>query len=168
MPEVLQVIVLLAVGYILLLLEVFVPGGVLGILGGVAILYGCYLAFGMSTAWGMTAVAGSVVVALVSVRLFLRSRMGKGLVLEERESEGWKAPDERLAELVGQAGRTLTPLRPTGLAEIDDRRIDVVADSEFIGVGVAVRVSEVEGRRVVVEPTESSESSVGDQPAKSC
>ncbi len=162
MSEVLQVIVLLAVGYILLLLEVFVPGGVLGVLGGAAILYGCYLAFGMSTAWGATAVAGSVVVAFLTVRLFMRSRVGKGLVLEQRESEGWKAPDESLAELVGKEGRTLTPLRPTGMAEIDDRRIDVVADSEFIGVDVGIRVSEVEGRRVVVEPAESP---AGDLPA---
>jgi len=164
MPDVLKVIVLLAVGYLLLLLEVFVPGGILGVLGGVAILYGCYLAFGLSTAWGVTAIVGSVVVALVGVRLFLRSRMGKGLVLEERESEGWKAPDERLAELVGREGRTLTPLRPAGMAEIDDRRIDVVTDSEFIGVGVTVRVSGVEGSRVVVEQVETPAS---DLPAQS-
>ena len=50
-----------------------------------------------------------------------------------------------------RTGRTLTPLRPAGLVEIDGRRIDVVADSEFLDAGVEVRVCEVEGNRVVVE-----------------
>ena len=63
----------------------------------------------------------------------------------------WKAAEAGLEDLVDRQGITLTPLRPAGLVEIDDRRIDVVADSELIAAGVRVRVCEVEGNRVVVE-----------------
>ena len=76
MPEGLLAIVgLLALGYILLFLEVFVPGGVLGVLGALAMVYACYLAFGLSAAWGVAAVGLSLVVAAVAVRLVVRSRI---------------------------------------------------------------------------------------------
>ncbi len=159
MPEgMFAIIVLLCLGYFLLLLEVVVPGGVVGVLGILSIAYGCYLAFGLGTAWGSTAAGLSVVVTLVALRLFFRSRAGKGLVLDDelKEDEGWQAAEEGLADLLGQQGRALSLLRPAGVAEIGDRRIDVVTDSEFLDVGVPVRVVAVEGRRVVVEAIETA------------
>ena len=53
--------------------------------------------------------------------------------------------------LLGRRGRALTSLRPSGTVEIDGRRVDVVADGEFLDAGSAVVVSGVEGGRVVVE-----------------
>lgn len=151
MPEgLLQIIALLSAGYLLLVLELFVPGGVLGIGGVVSILYGCYLAFGLGTIWGVSSVGLSLVATVVIVRTFLRSRAAKRLVLDEG-AETWHGEDVRLADLVGKEGSTLSMLRPSGLAEIDGERIDVIADSEFIDPGVTVRVVEVEGNRVVVE-----------------
>ncbi len=155
MPEgIFAVVGLLALGYVLLFLEIFVPGGVLGVLGAVAIVYACYLAFGLSAGSGAAAVGLSVVVAVIAVRLVVRSRIGRKLVLEDRGAGDWKAAEEGLETLLGRRGRTLTTLRPAGMAEFDDRRIDVVADSEFLAAGVAVRVCEVEGNRVVVEAVE--------------
>jgi membrane-bound serine protease (ClpP class) len=155
MPEGLfSVVGLLALGYILLFLEIFVPGGVLGVLGGLAMVYACYLAFGLSPAWGTAAVGLSVIVALLAVRLLARSRIGRKLVLEDRGVGAWKAAEEGLGTLVGREGRTLSTLRPAGLAEFDGRRLNVVADSEFLASGVVVRVCEVEGNRVVVEAVE--------------
>jgi membrane-bound serine protease (ClpP class) len=78
-------------------------------------------------------------------------------MLADRGTASWKAADVGLGELVGKEGRTLTPLRPAGMVEIDERRIDVVSDSEFLGAGVRVRVVEVEGNRVVVEPATETE-----------
>ncbi|MCP3962022.1 MAG: hypothetical protein GY719_29620 [bacterium] len=152
MPEeLLPVIGMLALGFLLMLIEIFVPGGVIGILGLICVAYGCYLAFGLSTAWGLGSVALSLVVTVVAVAVLVRSRAAKKLVLDVPGVREWKATEDGLVELEGKIGRTLTPLRPAGLAEIDDQRIDVVADSEFLAAGVAVRVCEVEGNRVVVE-----------------
>lgn len=160
MPEgLLTVVALLALGFILLFLEIFVPGGVLGIIGGALMIYACYLAFGLSAAWGSAAVVSSVIVAVTAIRLVARSRLGRKLVLDDPGVGDWKAAEEGLEALLGREGRTLTPLRPAGLAEIDGRRVDVVADSELIPAGVGVRVCEVEGNRVVVE------AAGGDSPA---
>lgn len=156
MPEGLwEIIALLSVGYVLLFLELFVPGGILGILGGLSIAYGCYLAFGLGTLWGLGSLGLSVVVTVGVVAVFLRSRAAQRLVLADAEPKSWKAQNTGLTELVGHQGRTLSALRPAGLAEIDGKRVDVVSDSEFLDAGVSVRVVEVEGNRVVVESVET-------------
>jgi len=49
----------------------------------------------------------------------------------------------------------LTPLRPSGTAEINGSRIDVVTGGEFIAAGESVEVYQVEGGRVVVRPRRS-------------
>ncbi len=152
--ELLSVVGLLSLGYVLMLIEIFVPGGVLGVMGLLSVAYGCALAFGFGTSWGLASVAISVVFTAVTLRLFLRSRMARKLVHDVPGVKEWKASAAGLSELVGRSGRVLTPLRPAGLAEIGDQRVDVVSDSQFLEAGVRVRVCEVEGNRVVVEADE--------------
>jgi membrane-bound serine protease (ClpP class) len=43
-----------------------------------------------------------------------------------------------------------TTLRPGGTAEFDEKRVDVVADSEYITQGTKIKVIRVEGIKVVV------------------
>jgi membrane-bound serine protease (ClpP class) len=52
--------------------------------------------------------------------------------------------------LAEKTGTTLTPLRPSGKALIEDKEYDVVAQGAFINKGVEVKVVEVEGARIVV------------------
>lgn len=152
MPDgLLEIVALLVLGYVLLILEIFVPGGVLGGLGLVAMGYGCYLAFGLSNAWGLGAVGLSVLVTVVGFRLFRRTRTAKRLILSDQRGRDWKAAQTGLAELVGRRGTTMTPLRPAGLAEIGELRVDVVSDGQFLPAGATVEVVEIEGNRVVVE-----------------
>jgi membrane-bound serine protease (ClpP class) len=51
---------------------------------------------------------------------------------------------------MGKVGIAYTTLRPGGTAVIDSRRIDVVADSEYIDKDVKIKVIRVEGIKVVV------------------
>ena len=51
---------------------------------------------------------------------------------------------------LGDAGTTLTKLRPAGKAHINGRRVDVIAQGKMIGKGVSVEVVEAAGSRVVV------------------
>jgi membrane-bound serine protease (ClpP class) len=54
------------------------------------------------------------------------------------------------SDLVGQTGTAHTDLRPSGIATIGTRRVDVVTDGQWISSGAPVKVLEVEGNRVVV------------------
>ncbi|MCK5557191.1 MAG: hypothetical protein KAJ01_02355, partial [Candidatus Hydrogenedentes bacterium] len=51
----------------------------------------------------------------------------------------------------------VTTLRPAGMALIDGNRINVVTDGEFIEKDAPVKVSEVEGGRVVVQAVTESD-----------
>ena len=49
-------------------------------------------------------------------------------------------------------GVTLTELRPVGIGMFDGRRVDIIAEGEFIQDKTAVRVVEARGSRGVVRP----------------
>jgi membrane-bound serine protease (ClpP class) len=150
----LLIIVLMAVGMVLLFLEVaIIPGfGVAGVsailclAGGAAV---AWLQYGAG--WGMGSLILSGGLSLGLVTLAPRTRAGKGLVLQEAITS--HAGGEREALLAGRVGLTLTPLRPSGAVDIEGRRVDVVTDGQFIDAGERVKVVSVEGTRVVVAST---------------
>ena len=57
---------------------------------------------------------------------------------------------ESLAFLVGETGRTTSPLRPTGKARFGNLLIDVTADSFYVETDSLVEVLEVQGSKVIV------------------
>jgi len=67
--------------------------------------------------------------------------------------EGYVSHDTSLTAYVGKRGKALTILRPSGTADIEGRRLDVVTSGEFIEAGRGVEVILVEGTRVVVRET---------------
>ncbi|MCF7838114.1 MAG: ATP-dependent Clp protease proteolytic subunit [Candidatus Marinimicrobia bacterium] len=65
-------------------------------------------------------------------------------------ADGYTAAPEH-PDWVGQSGQALTDLRPAGIALIDNRRVDVVTQGEFLAAGTALRVTVARGNRIVVE-----------------
>ncbi|WP_437924020.1 NfeD family protein [Sorangium sp. So ce291] len=154
MTPALLVVLLLVVGLVLLAIEVFViPGvGLVGLLGGAAVVGAVAVAWAtLGAAHGLLALGAGVCAAGLLFWAFARTRAGQKMVLLETQRSG-RGPDARLAALAGKEGRALTPLRPAGTVEIDDRAVDVVTDGLYVEAGTPVRVSSVEGNRVVVEP----------------
>ena len=68
---------------------------------------------------------------------------------EEKAELGYVASSDQ-KNLVGLEGVVLSTLRPSGAAEIDGRRIDVISEGAFISAGERVVVDRVEGVRVIV------------------
>ena len=62
--------------------------------------------------------------------------------------------DRSLGEITGV---TTTVLRPTGMAEFEGVKLNVVADGEYIPKDARVRVDHVEGARVVVRRLRTAE-----------
>ena len=52
---------------------------------------------------------------------------------------------------VGAEGVVVTGLRPVGRAEFNNQIVDVVTEGDWIEVGAAVRVRQVQGNRIVIE-----------------
>jgi membrane-bound ClpP family serine protease len=148
------IVVLIIVGFLLLAAEVFVPGLVLGLLGGLCLSGAVVIAFAY-----YDAITGSLVfvgVCALTVGGFLgwmaafpHTAIGRKIMLQKshRQGIGGKVPP---AELLGAQGRSLTPLRPAGTASIGGRKVDVVAESDFIAIDEPIVVVREEGMRVVV------------------
>jgi membrane-bound serine protease (ClpP class) len=58
---------------------------------------------------------------------------------------------ESLAFLIGETGRTTTPLRPIGKARFGSLLLDVTAGDRFVEPDSLVEVIDVQGPRVVVK-----------------
>ena len=141
----------MAVGLVLLFLEVaIIPGfGVAGVSSILCLLAGVVLAWVQyGAAWGVGSLVLAGGMALGLITLAPRTRAGRELVLHTALTA---APDDgRAARLLGSFGVTLTPLRPSGAADLDGRRVDVVTDGVFIDAGQRIKVVSVEGARVLV------------------
>lgn len=166
-------LLLVLVGVVLIALEVFVvPGfGVVGVLGFAALAAGLIsslLGAGASSQAILLAAARvAISLALTGIAALVLFRFipvlpgGKQLVLATALSAGGRADAER-ASLTGVVGRSLSPLRPAGIALLSGRRVDVVSEGEFIEPDQAIEVVRDEGNRVVVKrhrqppPQESS------------
>lgn len=69
----------------------------------------------------------------------------------DNEGQAMVATSGRAAGLkVGDEGITESVLRPAGRARIAGRSIDVVADGKFIEAGLAVKIMEIRGNRIIV------------------
>jgi membrane-bound serine protease (ClpP class) len=155
---------LLASGLLLLAAEIFViPGfGVAGVLGIAALLSGLSLSLiGGGATWDFILKAVGRVIfslllalvgSLVLLRFLPRLPFGKRLILATglAAGEGYASPPETDRSWLGKGGTTVSPLRPSGIADVEGERVDVVSDGEFIEAGAQIVVSRVDGNRIVV------------------
>jgi membrane-bound serine protease (ClpP class) len=168
-------ILLFSIGVALILVELFVlPGfGIAGLFGVLIMLASLLNAMTPSMPDGswmpdvsqMGGAARNLGLSLVMSlggmllvgRYMPRSKAFQWLVLNESTSRdtGYAASEDRL-ELEGKTGKAITALRPGGAAWIEDNRYDVVSRGRFIDAGHAIRVAEVHGNRIVVEPVEDA------------
>lgn len=153
----LTILLLMLLGFILLLIEMFViPGfGLTGISGLAALILASYLAFArFESPWpGWGALLSTVAILIIFIVFFPRTRAAKALCLNtsQESREGFQVRFPDLEELLGKSGTTLTMLRPSGAAKIEGRRVDVVTEGGFLPQNTQVKVVMVKGNRVVVK-----------------
>lgn len=150
-----EAIVLLILGIVLIILEFFVPGGIVGILGVLSVI-GSLLMAGYNPMHMALSLGIAFVVALVvAIILFRRVGLNKGIfrkvILRDQldTEQGYNSYDDR-EELIGKKGVAVTPLRPSGIGEFDEERIDIVTEGSFINRGKQIIIVKVEGVRVIV------------------
>ena len=141
-------------GLLMVCLEIFIPGGIVGAVGLVSLVSSFWLAYTkMGSVFGSYFLSIGLVVGMfcifLSIKLFPQTKFSDRLFLRRSESD-FKSTPQELESLKGKEGVTLTKLRPAGIASIDGRKRSVVAEGTFVKKGVKIKVMEVEGNRVVV------------------
>lgn len=156
-----EALLLFIIGLIFILLEFFVPGGILGILGLSAVVGSLFMAGENNTLIAVSlliAIMVSLTVSILLVKVFNKNmKFFKKMVLKDATTteEGYVSNVNRV-ELLGKIGMALTPLRPAGIASFDDERVDVVTEGSFIDQDSEVIVVKVEGSRIVVRERKKS------------
>lgn len=152
-------IILIALGILLVFVEILIlPGfGAAGIPGIVIFCVGIGLVWaksGVTTAliYASVALIFVIPISVIGLSLFRDSSVGKTFILStsQKTEDGFQAAPKELTSLVGKSGKTVTPLRPAGVALINGQRVDIVTQGEFVAAETDVEVILVEGSRVVV------------------
>jgi membrane-bound serine protease (ClpP class) len=84
-------------------------------------------------------------------RLILKPEPWTGVESEEGAGRATGEGYESLAYLVGETGRTTTPLRPAGKARFGGLVIDVASAGAYVDPDSLVEVVDVQGARVIVK-----------------
>lgn len=150
------VLLLFIGGLALIGLEMFVPGGIVGTVGIITVVYAIiyvnkstyYIAFIL-----VVSLILAVILYYVNRNVFHKKLMFLDrLVLNDSISteDGYVASESRV-ELVGKKLKAYTDLRPAGVAILDNEKLDVVTDGDFIEKGNEIVIVRVEGMRIVVK-----------------
>lgn len=156
-----SVLILFAAGLILVAVEVLVPGGLLGTLGGLCLLGGVVTAFlQLGPAVGGIATAAALAIGAVTLYLELvllpKTRLARKFSMTETNS-GRSQPDiADRATVVGRDAVAVTTLAPSGYVELDTRRYEAFCQSGFAAVGARLRVVDVDNFRLVVTQIKES------------
>lgn len=145
---------LFILGVILLFLEIFVPGGILGLFGTIALITWIMLTVN-SIAQGILYVS---LLLITLAGLFVLSLRFKIHFIQEKfalktcqsKKDGYVTLDRSYETFLDKQGVALCQLRPAGMADFSGERLAVVTEGAFVTSGSKIKVIAVEGTRVIV------------------
>lgn len=157
-----ETLIIFVIGLILLIAELFVPGGIIGSIGGALMIVSLLFA-GESVTHMAYSIIIAMFIAVVGMVIIMRI-FGKKLhvfnklVLKDATTteEGYVSNENRL-DLIGQTGVTQTAMRPAGVIVVDNERIDAVTEGSFIDKDKQIVIIKVEGSRIVVREAHKEE-----------
>ncbi|MGB0716426.1 MAG: hypothetical protein ACPGXK_11135 [Phycisphaerae bacterium] len=164
MPDMSVLILLFATGILILVAEIFIPSQ--GVLTAVSLLFlgiavaQTFYQYG-SDAGLLSLVACAIIVPavlMVAIKYGRQTWVGRQIappnpVLSSADSA---VPVDSLSTLVGQSGKSISPLRPVGICSFNGRRISCVAKFGTIDADVDVEGVGIEGSNLQVAPRPDS------------
>lgn len=158
-----ETIILFAIGLLLLLAEVFlIPGfGLAGIGGAAAILASIFLTFGnmvQATYSILIALGLSIAGFFLLIRFIPSTRAWRKFVLstEQKKELGYTVGTKDLKRLTGKEGIAITPLRPSGIVEVNGKKLNALTLGEYVDSNTKIKIISVEGNKIVVEAVDVS------------
>ena len=151
--DILIPIVCILAGLLLIAVEVYlIPGfNVIGILGGLLIVFAVGYAYSESGLVGGTVALSATVTSGIALFLLLwQSGAWDRFILSttlKTENDAASRERDARAGYLGKTGIAITPLRPTGIVEIDGERIEVSTEGEFIASGSTIRIVAMDRRQ---------------------
>ena len=150
--------VMLLVALLLIYLEFFLPGGVMGTAGAILVIASVVFSFTEteSVYVVLTHALAALVGLVVTIKLALlriRSTKDTGSIYSEGDQEGYKAAsfDE---SLVGSQGKAASDLGLSGYVTINNQRFQALSKLGYIKKGSPIEVIGGEGAHLIVKVIE--------------
>ena len=145
---------LMALGFALVMIEIFIPGGIVGAFGGICLLAGVVLAYQEYGAEGaiiafVSGVVGLAICLYVELKVLPKTSVGRRLFLRSTISKK-SQPDVATDEVIGKEGNALTALAPSGYVLVDGKKFEAFSRSGFLEKGDKVRVDSYDQFKVTV------------------
>jgi membrane-bound ClpP family serine protease len=148
------ILLLFLLGLVFLFFEVFTPGPIFGILGGLTLISGVTIAF---THYGGTGglLAAFSALAAVGVTLYAelvwlpKTRFAQNLSIRATAGRAGQ-PSVRPEDVVGKTAEALTTLAPSGYVLVEGRRYEAFSQSGHVVRGEQLRVTGLDNFRLIV------------------
>jgi len=147
----------------LIIAEVFVPsGGIITVFSLGCLIGGIWIFFRHSVVAGWIGILIAIVmiptIAIIAYKMFPRTSFGRAVTLTPPQREAGDAirDTSELKGLLGAVGVVLTPLRPVGMCDFSEQRVECVAESGYVDKDEKVKVIHVEGTQLTVRVVEES------------
>ena len=148
------IVLLFVLGLVFLFFEVFTPGPVFGILGGLTLMGGIAVAAMNNGATGGL-LAGIAALAAVCATLYAelvwlpKTRFAQKFSVHSTSGETIKQQDVG-PDFVGKVAEALTTLAPSGYVSVEGRRYEAFCQSGHAARGTQLRVTGLDNFRLIV------------------
>lgn len=149
------IVLLFAIAIVLMVLEVLVPGAILGTIGGVLMFIGSVCAF-VQFGFGGGMIALALAFAVAGLAFFIefhwlpKTKLGRRAFLTEEVKGVAAAFGDEARELIGQPAEAVTLLSPSGYVRIAGRRYEAFCQSGQAPVGAVLEVIGADSFRLIV------------------
>ncbi|MBQ9143291.1 MAG: serine protease [Lachnospiraceae bacterium] len=151
--EILGLVLLLA-GFVLIGIELVVPGfGLPGICGILCLGAGIVLtADTVEQGITITIIVVVILAVMVTIGLTLLKKVKPPFVLtDELKADNGFLNSQDLDYLIGKSGVAATDLRPGGKCDIEGVTFDVRTEGNYISKGSAIRIKEIRENTIIVQ-----------------
>lgn len=151
---ILAIILFIILGLLLLLIEfAVIPGVTIAGIGGILLLIASiYIAFtSYGTGAGIVTLVFVMLAAPALVYYLFKSRAGKKMILESQIDSKVESFDN-LKIAVGDTGKTIGRLAPSGKAKINGEVVEAQSTGSFVDHNTEIKVLKILSNKVIVEP----------------
>ena len=148
------IITLYIIGLCAITIELFIPGAIVGICGA-----GCVIASVIFAYLYVSNLLGHILlgIGICFIPIFFITwykLLTRTFAVKDTE-EGFSSASDKLDELLSAEGVAITTLRPSGTANINGNKVDVVSEGEMISKNTKIKVIDIKGNRIVVKPVKT-------------
>lgn len=139
-------------GLLLLLIEIFiVPGFIVGIVGFIMVGVGVYFTYvDHGTFYGNILLV--LITILMTTIVVYAFRNGAWDMFSNKEIITGKANDIKSLEIeVGDTGKTISAIRPSGIAHVKSQRMEVHSEGSFIPSGTEIVVEKIVNNKIYIK-----------------